>query len=121
ASAGGSVWLIIAGNITGAGTISADGGDSSANSAHGAGAGGRIAIEYGGTTSLSAADLSASGGANTLVGGGVGSSSHATSGTIYVEGPSHANEQGNLTMEKEFLLDDSTNTEEKFLDKFRNK
>ncbi len=30
-------------------------------------------------------------------------------------------EQGNLTMEKEFLLDDSTNTEEKFLDKFRNK
>lgn len=30
-------------------------------------------------------------------------------------------EQGNLTMEKEFLLDDSTNTEENFLDKFRNK
>ncbi len=76
--AGGSVWLTV-GELTGSGSISADGGPSGAKA--GGGAGGRVAI-YSGTNRFTG-NITACGGAGMLAGGG---------GTIYTKNVNESSE-----------------------------
>jgi len=91
-AAGGSVWLISGGDLTGSGSITAKGGSASATNI-GSGGGGRIALEYDGTLGLSLSNIDAASGTNTSSTAG---HLNGGAGTIYVEGPTHADGQGDL-------------------------
>jgi len=75
--AGGSIWLTVAGDVSGQGEIEARGG-STPSSYTTSGGGGAIAVEYGGTLTLPVSSLNATGGAPYNVGG---------AGTVLVKGP----------------------------------
>jgi hypothetical protein len=94
-SAGGAIWLIVAGNITGTGNVSAIGGTASGNTNYGSGAGGSVAVEYGGTSTLVITNIVNRGGIQAAG----GPEDRGAAGTIYFEGPGHANEQGDLRLD----------------------
>ena len=75
--AGGSIWLTVAGNVSGQGVVEARGG-SAPSSNRTSGGGGAIALEYGGTLALPEGSLDASGGVPYNVGG---------AGTLFLKGP----------------------------------
>ena len=74
--AGGSVWITVAGDASGEGSIEAEGG--TINADHGNGGGGAISLEHGGTLSLPLTSTNAAGGSGGYLGG---------AGTVFVKGP----------------------------------
>ncbi|MDA8020340.1 MAG: Ig-like domain-containing protein [Thermoanaerobaculia bacterium] len=86
AGAGGSIWLDVSGDLSGAGSIEANGGE--VPGGYGAGGGGTVAVYHGSSESDPVSDLLARGGGAKYAGG---------AGTVYAHGPGST--YGELTLD----------------------